>query len=290
MFLPISSIIIMGIGTVIALAYIILLIGSNKYKALIEPLSEKEFPLHEIYGVGFSVLELSKYQFHSKKAHKRRQAVELLYESKYADYFMRVIEAQRISISLLVFIFGIGLFGLSGDILILILMTGFAILAHYYFGQLPEEKIRKRSQELLSEFPEVVSKLALLINAGMIMKEAWKKVAEGGNGKIYEEMCEALKDMENGVSEIDAYHKFGVRCVIPEIKKFTSTVMQGLVKGNREFSLMITQQSKEIWDIRKHNIKQQGEKASSKLMIPICIMFIGIIIMIIVPIFANLGV
>ena len=28
----------------------------------------------------------------------------------------------------------------------------------------------------------------LLINAGMIMKDAWRSVAEGGEGKIYDEM------------------------------------------------------------------------------------------------------
>ena len=60
-------------------------------------------------------------------------------------------------------------------------------------------------------------------------------------------------------------------------------------KGNRELTEMMKEQSREIWNIRRNLIKQQGEKAASKLLIPMCIMFIGILIMIIVPIFSNLG-
>lgn len=53
---------------------------------------------------------------------------------------------------------------------------------------------------------------------------------------------------------------------------------------------MLRKQSSEVWESRKHQVRQLGAKASSKLLFPICIMFIGILIMIMVPIFANLGV
>ncbi len=54
-------------------------------------------------------------------------------------------------------------------------------------------------------------------------------------------------------------------------------------------TMMLMDQSKEVWGAKKQYVRRQGEKAASKLMIPICIMFIGILIMILVPIFTNLG-
>ena len=95
--------------------------------------------------------------------------------------------------------------------------------------------------------------------------------------------------MNNGQSEIDAIYGFGNRCIIPEIKKFTSTIIQGLTKGNRELVAMLQEQSKEVWQMKKQLVRREGEKAASKLLIPICIMFLGILIMILVPIFTNLG-
>ena len=52
---------------------------------------------------------------------------------------------------------------------------------------------------------------------------------------------------------------------------------------------MLQQQSKEVWAAKKQDIKRQGEKAASKLLIPVLIMFIGILIMILIPIFTNIG-
>jgi len=93
----------------------------------------------------------------------------------------------------------------------------------------------------------------------------------------------------NGVAEVDAVYNFGTRCIIPEIKKFTSTIIKGMTKGNSELTVMMQEQSKEVWQLKKQLVRREGEKAASKLLIPICIMFVGILIMILIPIFTNLG-
>ena len=103
-------------------------------------------------------------------------------------------------------------------------------------------------------------------------------------------MQRCVDEMNNGVSEIDAMFNFGSRCIIPEIKKFTSTIVQGMVKGNSELTAMLQEQSKEVWALKKQNVRRQGEKASAKLLIPMMMMFIGILVMVIIPIFANMGV
>lgn len=83
---------------------------------------------------------------------------------------------------------------------------------------------------MLTDFSNVVSKLALLTNAGLIMKEAWEQVAYNGDTVIYKEMQTSVEEMKNGYSEMDAIYRFGSRCMIPEIKKFTSTIVQGIQK------------------------------------------------------------
>ncbi|MDR2665401.1 MAG: pilus assembly protein TadC, partial [Oscillospiraceae bacterium] len=72
-------------------------------------------------------------------------------------------------------------------------------------------------------------------------------------------------------------------------RKFASTLIQGHIKGNSELAYMLKEQSREVWSDRRHNVRRQGEKAAGKLLVPITVMFIGILIMIVVPIFAGLG-
>ncbi len=287
--LEIKDYIVFGIGAVLLGIWLVLFFTGLKYASLFDALTEKEFPLKEIYFVGYAALELVHYSYKSKHDRKLRKELSVLFGEKYAEYYLRVIHAQEITMSLTLAILGFALYGVADDIAVLVVLLIFAGLAYYYFGTLTEKRILKRSEEMLRDFSNVVSKLALLTNAGMILREAWTEIAFSGETTIYREMQTSVEEMNNGISEIDAIFRFGKRCIIPEIKKFSSTIVQGLVKGNNELALMLQAQSREVWMLKKQDIHRQGEKAASRLLIPVVIMFVGILIMVIVPIFTNLG-
>ncbi len=289
MLLTMTDAIIFLIGLVIILFFLFLFFTGLKDASLFDSLEEKEYPLKEIYFVGYKFMNMINYQYKSKADRKLRKEVSVLYGEKYAEYYLRVAYSQKITISLLLLALAVPMYGLAEGLAGAFIMVMFAGVAYYYFGTATEKKIFKRSEEMLRDFSNVVSKLALLTNAGMIMREAWNEVAFTGDTTLYKEMQTAVVEMENGVAEIDAIFNFGTRCIIPEIKKFSSTIVQGIVKGNSELTLMLQQQSKEVWALKKQKVRREGEKAASKLLIPILIMFVGILIMVIIPIFANLG-
>lgn len=287
--LSLFDFIMYGIGALLLAVWMFFFLAGLKHASLFDALDENEYPFKEIYCVGYAVMEMSGYQYKSKADRKLRKELSILYGEKYAEYYIRVIYAQKTSLAMTLLMLAVPLYGLANDILAAVVVVMFAGVAYYYFGTLTSEKILKRSEEMLSDFSTVVSKLALLTNAGMIMREAWEEVAFTGDSPLYKEMQIAVGQMHNGVADVDALYAFGVRCVIPEIKKFTSTIVQGMVKGNSELTSMLQVQSKEVWALKKQNVRRQGEKASSKLMIPMMMMFIGILVMVIIPIFANMG-
>jgi len=132
--------------------------------------------------------------------------------------------------------------------------------------------------------------MALLINAGMITREAWEKIAETGEGTLYNEMRVAVSDMNNGVSEVDAYIAFGTRCGVPLIKKFISMLAQNLSKGNKELVDFLKAETAVCWEEKKHIVRRQGEEAGNKLMIPLGMILIGIFVMILVPVVSKMGI
>ena len=288
--ISIKDIVMYSLFVICFVLWIVLFIMSRKYDALFDNLEKKDYPLKEIYPVGYCLLDIIGYKFTSKRDRKKRHELNVLFGEKYADYYLRVIYSQQVSLALLVFMLSFCMYGFSQQIAVWIIMVIFAGVTFYYFGDITSKRIRKRSEELLSDFCEVVSELALLTNAGMILHEAWEFVADSNKDKtIYKEMRIARDDMNNGMADIEAIRKFGNRCIIPEIRKFTSTLIQGMEKGNDELVVMLQNQSSEVWNERKQSIKRQGEKASSKLLIPMLLIFAGILIMVIVPIFSNLG-
>ncbi len=284
-----TDILVFAVGAVFLLMWLFFFLKGLKNAKLFDVLEEKEYPLKEIYFVGYEALNTVKYRYRSRKDRKLRKEISILYGEKYADYYLRVIHSQQVTMALSLIVLSFAMYGLADDILALLVVWMFAFAAYYYFGTVTGNKIMSRSEEMMGDFSEVISKLALLTNAGMIFREAWEEVAYTGDRALYLEMQASIDEMSNGYAEVDALFRFGTRCVVPEIKKFTSTVVQGITKGNSELSVMLQNQSKEVWNLRRQTIRRQGEKASSKLMIPIMIMFVGILVMILIPIFSNLG-
>lgn len=281
---------IFAVGFVLLVVWLLFFFIGKKDEAFFEYLDESEYPFKEIYFVGYAIMNKLNYQYKSKGDRKLRKELAILYDDKYADYYLRVIYAQKITLAFTILLLAAPLYALANDVLVACVVIMFAFAAYYHFGTNVSNKIIERSEELLSDFSDVVSKLALLTNAGMIVREAWEEIAYTGNSVFYKEMQIAVDDIKNGYSEADALYRFGSRCIIPEIKKFVSTIIQGIEKGNSELTSMLEQQSSEVWSLKKQEVRRQGEKAASKLILPMMMMFIGILIMVIVPIFSNLGV
>ena len=73
---------IMAMGMLILLVWIIIYVKGLRYAALFEPLDEKEYPLKEIYFVGYAITEMLHYQFKSKSDRKLRRNLEILLKEK----------------------------------------------------------------------------------------------------------------------------------------------------------------------------------------------------------------
>ena len=119
------------------------------------------------------------------------------------------------------------------------------------------------------------------------MREAWVKVAYTGERALYQEMQITSQEMANGVPDLEALRNFADRCSLKDIRKVTSTIIQNMQKGNKELSYFLEEISREMWEEKKNLVRQKGEAAGTKLMIPTGMIFIGILIMVVVPIFAN---
>ena len=150
------------------------------------------------------------------------------------------------------------------------------------------DKLTARRQEIILDLPQVLSKLTLLVNSGMVLRDAWKKVSITGERALYQEMQNTNLEMENGVMEINAYRNFAERCNVKEVRKFTSLIIQNLNKGNEELAYFMKDLSDEMWEVKKNEVKQKGEKANSKLLLPMMMIFIGILLMVMVPVMQQM--
>lgn len=283
------DIVVLTIGVLILGAWMFFFFKGKKHEALFAQLDQNDFPMGDLYFIGYAVTEMLKLDYRTPKARKLRKELSVLYDPKYADYYIRVVYSMQFTMALTVAAFAAPMYFIADSVAMFLFMLVASGVVYYYYGISLEDKLKQREEELLSDFSEVVSKLALLVNSGMILSEAWERTALSGESPLYLEMRKSLDGIRNGTSTADALLLFGQRCMLPEIKKFSSTLIQGISQGNAELSASLTQQSKEVWEMKRQLVRRKGELANNKLLIPMCVSFIGILIMIMVPIFANLG-
>ena len=149
-----------------------------------------------------------------------------------------------------------------------------------------EQKARtKRYEELMMDYPGLIMKFTLLVQAGMTVRNTFRKMASDYKNKnekriAYEELVTACHEMESGISEMEAYRRFGERCGHVKYKTFATLLIQNLQKGSRHMGEMLEKESVEAWDDRKRKAKVQGEAATTKLLFPMILM-LGVVMAIV---------
>lgn len=277
------------LGACVAVFWTVLFLSNySSFKGIVSAANDDNYFLKDIFVVGLAVIKIFKIDYIKLGKRKRAKFIEL-YTKEYADFNLLVCTAAQISYLLTFIPIGCFLGVAANEPILVVLLVFFGFFLAYYVQAKVSVQIDKRHDELLLALPNVLSKMALLVNVGTTFREAWRLTSQNTEGVLGDEMRGATKLIDNGVSEKDAYVEFADKCRIQQIKKMVSIICQNLEKGSSELAGALKEISIDAWSEKKHIVKRLGENANTKLVIPMMIMFAGIIMMIIVPIIANMN-
>ena len=216
-----TAYILAGIGTALVFVWVILfLVYSKKFDEVIGAIDKKKYMLGEIYFIGFGIISLLKINMKSEKGRKKTHEISEIYGEKYADFYYYVVMGGSITylVTLMPAAFLLG--ALANDLKICVMALAAAAVMYFYLDGEIKKSVNEKREEILADFPQMLSKITLLINAGMIIHDAWQKVAYTNDRPLYKEMQKACAEMGNGVSDRDAINNFAQRCSLKEIRKF----------------------------------------------------------------------
>lgn len=162
--------------------------------------------------------------------------------------------------------------------------------------QKEQEEKKQRKEQMLTDYPEIINKFALLFTTGMTTKAVWERIVKNyeeqktysGERAVYEEMRYALNEMQSGITEAEAYERFGRRCGIPEYIKFGALLAQNLKKGTKGMTDLLRGESIQAFENRKSRAKRLGEEAGTKLLAPMFGMLAIVLVIVIVPAFLSM--
>ena len=162
-----------------------------------------------------------------------------------------------------------------------------------YGQKLEEQKQRKIILEKRKkDYPMLVEELSLFLAAGVTLTEAARKMTENyerrkkQTGKVQEgyELWKKLSyEMRDGVREADAIMRFGKESGRKEYKKLALLLEQNRRQGSQHMIQQLEQENLIAFEMRKNQVKREGEEASVKLLFPMMGMLGIVIVILILP-------
>lgn len=176
-------------------------------------------------------------------------------------------------------------------------VLGICFLLPVCWKERQKKQMQLREEQMFRDHPGIVNKIMLLLSAGLSLQKSVERIAaeyemqrrEGGEIRYaYEEICILQQEMKDGISEAKAVERFGRRCRLLPYLRFSAVVTQNLKKGAEGILDILEQESMEALQKRRDRALQQGEKAGTKLLLPMMLMLGLVMGLIMVPAFMSM--
>ena len=171
-------------------------------------------------------------------------------------------------------------------------------MAYYLADRDLHGQVKNRKKKLQGEYAAFVYELVLLIQAGMTVKAAFRKLgedyeknrAEGGKECLaLEEVLRTNREMQSGVAEGAAYERFGRRTGVRQYIRLSSFLVQNLKRGNRNLPEKLREEAFQAGEEKLQQGKRLGEEAGTKLLIPMVMLLAVVMLLIMIPVFSGIG-
>lgn len=161
-----------------------------------------------------------------------------------------------------------------------------------------EKKKKERENELLTAYPQIITKLTLYTGAGMSLRGAWERLATEYRKKseetkkkeaAYEEILVLAGELKNGKSEAGVYEAFGRRIGLKPYLRLASLLVNQLQKGSGALRENLEAEVRLAWELHRDRAEKKGEEAQTKLLFPMMGMLFLVMALIMVPAFFSMG-
>lgn len=197
-----------------------------------------------------------------------------------------IVESYKVSLVLIIIFFGLFIYSITDIYQIVILFIFLAILFPKYIDEEIRIKYRERRKNILKYLPSLITRLSILIDSGMVIRDALDELKIAGDSEIYMLIREAQRMMDNGNNFNESILYIYQKRKIYEVKKFVNILIQSIEKGTNS-SIPLKELRDDIKRDRLMNVRIESSKINEKLIIPNIIIFIGILVLILLPAFMS---
>jgi len=174
-----------------------------------------------------------------------------------------------------------------GIVAYILIMALVITILYIYIDKMKELK-KKRVNMINDELPKLVLKLIMLCNSGMSLNDAFFKAVDNNFNFFYQNMKIVYSAMEDGETYLSAANQIISRYKVKDLSIFFRMLTQAQKQGSYNYLTQLEKLRVNLAYKRINKAKNKSSVTDAKLLLPLSLIFVGIMIIIIVPIFMSI--
>lgn len=253
-------------------------------KTWVEADLEKFTILSTLKASGEYLNHYSKNKFKSLRVTKKLKYMENIYGNGSREKFEATENSCFMVTALSIILLPIYIFH-NSFLIFAVLGLNFIVFAQDFYKQKSEAD--KAVREAKAQLSEMLMRIILAMEAGMIFANAWEEVAFSEDGRLFTEMRAVLIRRKNGKSLSASFQDFAFQYHLDVTKEISDIVLQNIENGGNELVIQFKRIYKENFENIRRNQETEHEVAMQKMLLPSLLIFLGIMILVIVPLLSS---
>jgi tight adherence protein C len=162
-------------------------------------------------------------------------------------------------------------------LLIALLITG--LLGMILPSEWLKKKVARYQESIRLELPEIMDLLVVSVEAGLGFDAALSRLYEKNKSILMEELMQATRDIQRGVSKKEAYGDLSKRCKVKELTSFLTAMVQADQMGS-SIKSVLRAQSEMLRVARGRRAAKKAKEAPIKMLIPMVLLIFPVIFII----------
>jgi tight adherence protein C len=143
-------------------------------------------------------------------------------------------------------------------------------------GRWLTNKVKNYQESIRMDLPDVMDLLVVSVEAGLGFDAALMRLYEKNQSILMEELMEATRDIQRGVSKKEAYTALSKRCKVKEFTTFLTAMIQADQLGT-PIKSVLKSQAEMLRAERTRRAEKKAKEAPVKMLIPMVIFIFPVI-------------
>lgn len=210
-----------------------------------------------------------------------RRSLHVLVDPYALPTVLRRTEAQMLRDLFLMVPLAMPCFFWNPGLLPVILLACVARLLYQF--EHPAREAKRVMLAVNEDLIDMLTRFILALGAGALPLVAWREIAGEGEGVLYEEMNRVSRRLDAGESLRTAIGSMSARFSIEGMRECTQLFGQSMEVGGKELAGGLSRIRTKLLEERARNFAIEAERASQRMLFPSLLLFVGILLLVMVP-------